>query len=810
VTVAEQSRSSVEMRQQIGSDAPYPGLRPFRSSESDIFFGREGQVDQLLLTLKAAHFVGIVGPSGCGKSSLARAGLIVGLEAGLLESGLARWVIVTMKPGRQPYRNLAAAVVRALELTPSRSVVDDVERTLHRGPFSLVDLFRGSKFGDSANLFLLVDQFEEIFPEGSLQAFDRAQEFIRLMLASAGHRQVYVGLTMRSDELGKCEPFADLSEALSKHQFLASRMTRKDCERAIMKPAEVFGGSIDRSLVVRMQNEIDPSVDQLPILQHAMMRLWAAAGQRLGIDPADTHLPRRIQAEDYDAIGGVREALANDAEEAFAAVPAAQRGVIESVFRSLTAPPDKRRRSPIGDVARTAGVSVDALIGIIAPFTDAARGFLTIDGDLDDPNASLDIPHESLIRQWWRLEAWVDDEREQAATFQYLLFGLTNKSVWGSAEIALADKIGIGKPNREAWAERYASAPDDYARMTRTLRRSKRYRRLVRLGVPMLIIAAIAVAAIVVTYIRVNAAKNEATAKAAAAAAKAAVDTARASALAASAQLRLNRVAQEYSDHMASEQRQLLVVEKRNAARLLAEKQRGDSLQADMLASFGMRSARAQIIVADKRASDAVYDANRLLNGPRPAFANAATIVYPAGAVDTSVVNAQLRGASFVVRNTGAVSAADTLYDLRYGRHVSREDVRRTAYFFIRAGLAIAASPQPAAESIGTSVITLSAVRNGSRRAWTPSEIAQWTGGNDAVGFIHIGTRPGFDADLFVNGQRRQHLDSLSVVTVPIGETRVRLTRANCRWPAGSADSVISILPGDTIRIGYRYATCGG
>lgn len=27
---------------------PYPGLRPFKSEESDIFFGREQHVDQLL------------------------------------------------------------------------------------------------------------------------------------------------------------------------------------------------------------------------------------------------------------------------------------------------------------------------------------------------------------------------------------------------------------------------------------------------------------------------------------------------------------------------------------------------------------------------------------------------------------------------------------------------------------------------------------------------------------------------------------------------------------------------------------------
>ena len=30
------------------SDAPYPGLRPFRRGETDIFFGREAQIDELV------------------------------------------------------------------------------------------------------------------------------------------------------------------------------------------------------------------------------------------------------------------------------------------------------------------------------------------------------------------------------------------------------------------------------------------------------------------------------------------------------------------------------------------------------------------------------------------------------------------------------------------------------------------------------------------------------------------------------------------------------------------------------------------
>ncbi|MGI9261703.1 MAG: hypothetical protein ACR2QR_06695, partial [Woeseiaceae bacterium] len=53
---------------------PYPGLRAFQRDESDIFFGREEQTDDLLARLEKTRFLAVVGESGCGKSSLVRAG----------------------------------------------------------------------------------------------------------------------------------------------------------------------------------------------------------------------------------------------------------------------------------------------------------------------------------------------------------------------------------------------------------------------------------------------------------------------------------------------------------------------------------------------------------------------------------------------------------------------------------------------------------------------------------------------------------------------------------------------------------------
>ena len=94
------------------SDYPYPGLRPFRPDESDIFFGREEQSDQLLERLGSSHFLALIGTSGCGKSSLVHTGLVAGLQMGLLARAGVRWRIAEFRPGIKPLDALTKALLK--------------------------------------------------------------------------------------------------------------------------------------------------------------------------------------------------------------------------------------------------------------------------------------------------------------------------------------------------------------------------------------------------------------------------------------------------------------------------------------------------------------------------------------------------------------------------------------------------------------------------------------------------------------------------------------------------------------------------
>ena len=94
--------TSEDLAPKTGAAQPYPGLRPYKREEADLFFGRDEQVNRLLERLASQRFLAVVGVSGCGKSSLVLAGLIPALEAGLLAKAGAHWRFIAMRPGGHP------------------------------------------------------------------------------------------------------------------------------------------------------------------------------------------------------------------------------------------------------------------------------------------------------------------------------------------------------------------------------------------------------------------------------------------------------------------------------------------------------------------------------------------------------------------------------------------------------------------------------------------------------------------------------------------------------------------------------------
>lgn len=494
------------------SDLPYPGLRPFQRDEIDIFFGREEHVDQLITRLGKTQFLAVIGSSGCGKSSLVRAGLLANLATGFLAKAGTRWWVVEMRPGDRPFARLAESLLKTefgqAYQTPTMDLAQAVtflQTELRHVPLGLHRVLRETPLPDGTNLLLLVDQFEEIFrycQQGDINETrtrtDTAKAFVALLLASNRYSillkkpRVYVVITMRSDFIGECALFHGLPEAINQGLFLTPRLTREQLHDAIVMPAQVFNGKVDPALVNQLLNEVGNEPDQLPLLQHALARMWNFAKQ-------DAE-PVVLTLEHYNKVGKLATALSQHADEAYQELNSQQQKIAEILFRSLTERSnthhDLRRPVKLAEVATLANVPWQQVVEVVEVFRQTGRNFLmpSIEVTLQ-PDTMLDISHESLIRQWQRLKAWVEVEAKSAEGYRRLKY-IANLHLKGEAAllhtpdleraIAWRDK---NQPSAQ-WARRYSESDKEFQDAISFLnasinqqRRSQRTRKLIIVGV---------------------------------------------------------------------------------------------------------------------------------------------------------------------------------------------------------------------------------------------------------------------------------------------------------------------------------------
>jgi hypothetical protein len=449
---------------------PYPGLRPFGKDEWPIFFGREQMADEVVSRLVHQRLLVVHGDSGCGKSSLIRAGVLPRLEQDTARGG-TRWITRVMTPGDEPLPRLAEALAE-VPAGDEKGGHDAEARQLRLrrilncgrdGSAALVDEVCGRR---DAYVCLLVDQFEELFAHARRRGPQQASLLIDQLLGlrALGSDRLFVVLTMRSEFLGACAQFEGFAAAVNETQYLLPRMGHADLVRAIREPATLYDGEITLDLAERLIAEARGSQDELPLIQHGLMRLHDLAGR--------PERAWRLTLADYPQARGLAGLLSDHADEAMARVEPDDRGregtrVTEDLFRALTDinADGQATRYPrrLRDLMAIAGADEATVRRVVDAFRAEGVSFMRPYGlepiALDD---SVDISHEALIRCWARIAAaedgWLIREFKNGLVWRSLLVQADSFERDASNILSPAtaeERERWLKRRNPAWAERY-------------------------------------------------------------------------------------------------------------------------------------------------------------------------------------------------------------------------------------------------------------------------------------------------------------------------------------------------------------------
>jgi hypothetical protein len=231
----------------------YPGLPPFRRSQSILFCGRDEEIAEMSRMVKAGRFTVIFGRSGSGKSSLLNAGLCPELEKHGFMSINTRVQPVTRGWGARLARE-ALASFRGKRRPPDGYVPSN--------KLGLWEALKTSEFPFGNIPVLLFDQFEELFNGTS---YERQREILTELagiihpeppnyvlewvskippeqrtpecMAWCTQPDVRIVIAIRSDRFYELTRWGDVIPQMLRNRFELKPLSKEKAREAITVPA---------------------------------------------------------------------------------------------------------------------------------------------------------------------------------------------------------------------------------------------------------------------------------------------------------------------------------------------------------------------------------------------------------------------------------------------------------------------------------------------------------------------------------------------------------------------------------------------
>ncbi|MBE0653823.1 MAG: hypothetical protein IH594_08495 [Bacteroidales bacterium] len=209
----------------------------------------------------------------------------------------------------------------------------------------------------------------------------------------------------------------EFNELISRGNYVLQPMSRDNLRKAIEKPLEVAGIEWEKRLVDRMLDDLNEVEDQLPLLQFVMMRIfdqWKSAGSS----------KRPVSIEDYESIGEISESIASYADDVYENLDDRTREICAKIFKTLTGKIQNniisKQFAKVSELAKIVQAEETQILAIFKKFNQKGKSFIVTEDAYLSGDSMVSISHESLIRNWKRLEDWVDEEAASIEMYKKL------------------------------------------------------------------------------------------------------------------------------------------------------------------------------------------------------------------------------------------------------------------------------------------------------------------------------------------------------------------------------------------------------
>jgi uncharacterized protein YjbI with pentapeptide repeats len=171
-------------------------------------------------------------------------------------------------------------------------------------------------------------------------------------------------------------------------------MNSGEFQAAIEQPAKLSGLKLEPGLTDRLLQDVGQEQGNLPLLEFALMQLW------------ERRENGRLTHQAYKNIGGVKGALAQHADQVYDRLSIEEQQQAPYLFTKLVRVDLRTQTKDTRGVATRSKVENWKLVTILA------NERLVVTGrDQERQEDTVEVIHETLIREWKRLRQWVDEDR---------------------------------------------------------------------------------------------------------------------------------------------------------------------------------------------------------------------------------------------------------------------------------------------------------------------------------------------------------------------------------------------------------------
>jgi len=376
-------------------ESPFKFLDSYSKEDKDIYFGRNQEVDELYARMFQSKTLLLYGISGTGKSSLVHCGLSNRLND-------ADWLPISIR------RN--ASVVESLFASIQRLSLSDLPSDIPHNAKGLKTVLRSLYLDYFKPIYIVFDQFEELFIFGMKDERDNLSRLVADVLSSdINCRFIFV---IREEYLANLTEFEQVIPNLFQNRMRVEKMSHSQARETIEGPCKVAGISLQNEVADKILSSVSPDGRQIELtyLQVTLDRLY-----RIGAAKAlDDGGQIRFTLDMLNEIGAIGDLLGNFLDEELSKMANPADAVV--LLKALVSTEGTKRQSTIAELElniRTFGhtISKSSIVELVAQFVD-----LRILRDKNE-NGRYELRHDALAKKIFEKITLIEKELLEVRQF---------------------------------------------------------------------------------------------------------------------------------------------------------------------------------------------------------------------------------------------------------------------------------------------------------------------------------------------------------------------------------------------------------